>query len=909
LLLMAAGARADERLVIPPQLSAGQDVTVAYPERAAPLDATARVVLQLLVEADGRVGGVKPVEVVMEPRDADAAPFVANAEARAKVLRFEPARRGDRAVSAWIRFAFSIRPEVAGDQRFEAPGGAAGPDASAGSAASPDASAGGAAGPDASAGAGDAVGHDPAARGTSVPGGSTAAVTVHGMAPNAAFGLAVDEPPPSAASAAAHAEPSAPPPSVATSAGNAEFGAHANATTGAGKSRASAASDLDIEIGGLRDVPRRSAQDYLTLAPGLVLANHAGIGHAAGVFMRGFDAGEGQDLEVMVDGIPINEPSNAHGHGYADTQFVIPEVIDRVRVLEGPFDPRQGDFAVAGSAGYELGVAERGIRVSLGYGRFAEQRALLLWAPTDAERGTFAAVDLRKGDGFGPNRAHSSLSAVARYAGGSGPLSYSVLLGSHALDFDSAGVLREDAYLTRSLPCAKDADSQFFCVEDPAQGGSAARHLLSGKLEWRRPDRSYQLQAYGMLRNLRLRENFTGALLDARGDGVDEGYETAAVGLHAAYALTPQFWEARQRLELGIDARHDSGETRMWRLRRETAIPYSSVFDRDLALTHVGAYVRGELSYARYVTLLGGARIDGFAYHTENEAAPEMDRVGPRLPKDARDAFGSAVSPRGSLVVHILPELDWTVSGGLGVRSSDAEALSEGEDAPFARVLSLETGPTARAALSGGTLEGRAFAFATRVSEDLLFDPNRGRNVPVGPSNRYGASASARARFANAHDTLLSVTYTEAHQISRGASIFAFDDGGPRLPFVPRWIARVDHASTATLRIGGELLQLGAAAGVSWIGPQPLPLGTESDVRFQIDVSLRARLRFLELGLAVENLLDRRNHAAELNYASFFGEDGDAMSMRRVRHFAAGVPRLWMLTLTAYLDDLSGGTS
>jgi iron complex outermembrane receptor protein len=861
LLLIAASVRAETGAIVPPRLQDGQDLSVAYPAGAPTLAASARIVLQLLIDRDGRVDSARPVEVEIEPRDADAAPFIANVEARARALRFEPARRGEQPIDAFIRFAFRIRPELAGEQSFEPPAGTA---ASAGDAEPP-------------------------------PTGSTEGASIGSSEPPPAE-TPVATPPASV--------PASPPPPSAAPAPDADFGAHANATAGAGKSRASAASDIDIEVGALRSVPRRAAQDYLTLAPGLVLANHAGIGHAAGVFMRGFDAGEGQDLEVTVDGVPINEPSNAHGHGYADTQFVIPEVIDRVRVLEGPFDPRQGDFAVAGSAGYELGVAERGIRAQVGYGSFDERRALLLWAPTDAARGTFAAVDFREGDGFGPNRAHSSLSALARYAGGSGPLSYSVLLGSHALDFDSAGVVREDAYRARQLPCAKDEESQFFCVADPAQGGSAARHLFNGKLEWRRPDRSYQLQGYGMLRNLRLRENFTGALLDPRGDGLDEGYEAATVGVRAAYALTPHLWNARQRIEVGLDARHDTGNTRSWRLRRETVIAYATVFDRDLALTHVGVYLRGELNYTRYLTLLGGARLDGFAYHTENQAAPSSDRVGPRLPKDARDAFGSAFSPRGSLVAHILPELDWTVSGGLGVRSSDAEALSEGEDAPFARVISLETGPTARSKIAGGELEARTFAFATRVEDDLLFDARRGRNVMIGPSNRYGASASARARFGTSHDTLLSVTWTEAHQTARDASIFELD-GGPRLPFVPRWVARLDHASNARLTLGSEVLQLGAAAGVSWVGPQPLPLATESQARFQVDASVRARLRFLELGLSVENLFDRRNPAAELNYASFFGEDGDAVSMRSVRHFAAGAPRLWMLTLTAYVDDVA----
>jgi iron complex outermembrane recepter protein len=850
LLLSAAGARAGTAEVVAPRLQAGQDVSVEYPEGVS-LAASARVVLQLLVDRDGNVGQTKPVEVEVEPRGTDAAPFVAKVEARAHALKFEPARRGAEPVPSLIRFAFRVRPEFASMQEYA---------------------------PTSAAGADDA---DDADAGTEPP--PTSPVP---PAP------ALDSDPASAPDS----PPSLPPP--------ADFGAHANTTLGAGKSHASAASDIELDLGALRAVPRRSAQDYLTLAPGLVLSNHAGIGHAAGVFMRGFDAGEGQDLEVTVDGIPINEPSNPHGHGYADTQFVIPEVVSNLRVLEGPFDPRQGDFAVAGSAAYELGVDERGIRAQVGYGSFDEKRALLLWAPAGADRGTFAAVDLRQGDGFGPNRAHSSLSALARYTGGSGPLSYSLLLGSHALDFDSAGVLREDSFRLRDLPCDRDADSQFFCVADPNQGGSAARHVVNGKLEWRKPDRSYQLQGYGMLRNLRMRENFTGALLDSRGDGLDEGYETAAVGLHAAYALTPQLWKVRQRLELGIDTRHATGETRSWRLRRETGIPYSTVFDRDLAITHVGVYARGELHYQRYLSLVGGGRLDGFAFHTLNQAAPTSDRAGERLPADARDAFGSAFSPRGSLVFHVSPEVDWTISCGLGVRSSDAEALSEGEDAPFARVLSLETGPTARGKLGDVNLEARGFGFATRVDQDLSFDPNRGRNVPIGPSNRYGASASARARAGEAHDTLLSLTWTEAHQISRDDGIFDLGSG-PRLPFVPRFVARLDHASTFHVAMGSEDLQLGAAAGISWIGPQPLPLQTESQARFQVDLSIRARLRFLELGLAVENLLDRRNTAAEFNYASFFGEDGDPRSMRAVRHFAAGTPRLWMLTLTAYFDDVA----
>ncbi len=697
-------------------------------------------------------------------------------------------------------------------------------------------------------------------------------------------------------------------------AADASFSARAAVRVAKPHERATAASDVDVEVGALHDVPRRDAEQYLTLAPGVVLANHAGEGHASSVLLRGFDAGEGQDLEVIVDGVPINEPSNAHAHGYADTQFVIPELIERVRVVEGPFDPRQGDFAVAGSAIYELGVPERGIRASLGYGRFAERRALLLWAPSGAENGTFGAVDVRDGEGFGPNRAHGSARALGRYASEHGPLQYSLLAASHALTFDSAGLVREDAIDRATLPCATDYDSQRFCIQDPNQGGSAARHLLSGKLIWRRPERRAELQAFGMRRTVRVRENFTGALLAPEGDGLDERYEATTLGARGSFALLPHAWGRSHRFELGFDARRDDGQTQLWRLRRATAVPYESVFDTELGLTRIGGHVRGVVGAASWLTVLGGVRLDALGFSTLALDEDESDRVGERLPVNARDAWGTALSPRGSLVLHALPWLDWTVSAGLGVRSSDAQALSEGESAPFARALALETGPSTDAQLSGRTrLETRAFIFTTRVTDDLAFDAERGRNVPLGETNRYGGSASARLRVASISDSLLSVTWTEAHVAPDGAGVLDLASGD-RLPFVPRLVARADQALRMPVRIGRERVVLGLASGLSIIGPRPLPLGENSKLFAQLDASVRARVRFLELALSIENLFDTDNNAFEAYYASDFGDptDDSPASMRAASQVAAAPPMQWMLTLTAYLDDvalISGGDS
>ncbi|MCC6873157.1 MAG: TonB-dependent receptor plug domain-containing protein, partial [Sandaracinaceae bacterium] len=198
------------------------------------------------------------------------------------------------------------------------------------------------------------------------------------------------------------------------------------------------ASEMDLQVGLLRAIPRRSADQLLTLAPGLTLGNHSGEGHAPSVFLRGFDAGEGQDIETLADGIPLNEPSNAHGHGYADVRLLIPELVRAVHVRQGPFDPRQGDFAVAGTVDYRLGVDERGILARGEYGAFDTRRLVVLWAPERASRGTFAGGEVRDSAGYGPSRASSGAGALGRFEAALSPeTSAWVLGGAQIADWSS----------------------------------------------------------------------------------------------------------------------------------------------------------------------------------------------------------------------------------------------------------------------------------------------------------------------------------------------------------------------------------------------------------------------------------------------------------------------------------------
>lgn len=665
-----------------------------------------------------------------------------------------------------------------------------------------------------------------------------------------------------------------------------------------------ATSEFELPIGALRAVPRRSAESLLTLAPGLFLLNHSGAYHASSVMLRGFDAGEGRDLEVLVGGVPINEPSNAHGHGYTDTHFVIPELVQGIRVTEGPFAPGQSDYAIAGSAEYQLGVLSRGLRAQGEIGSFGSRRLLLAWAPVDAAPGTFVGFDVRDAAGFGVNRAATSVALNAGYEHvASRELRVSLLGFGHFAQFGSAGVVREDAVAERTLPCAQSADAQRFCSTDPSQGGASSRALLAATITWARPGTLLEQTIWGGWRRLRVRENFTGFLLDPRGDGLDEQYDTGNAGLRGRYRIeTLAFDDLPQQIEVGWIARHDSGTTRAWRVRASDGVPYLAAFDDEIHVTHIGAHVGADLRFAEWLALRAGLRVDGFAFSTVDRAEPDRDREGERLPARASDAMGVAFQPRGTLRIRLMPGLEWQTSGGVGTRSSDAVALSDGELAPFARAIATETGLALHLADGAAwDLDARVAAFHTHVDRDYVFDPDRGRNVFAGASSRLGALAFARVRVERWLDIAASFAWSEAFLLPADAQWQDFTSN-ERLPYVPRWVGRVDAALQHGVVIAGETIVIGGALGVGLLGERPLPLGASAAPVALIDVAARARWRLIEVGVQVQNLLDARWSQNVFRYASSF-DPAETPSRVPALHSAAGAPISALVTLAVLIDE------
>jgi hypothetical protein len=131
--------------------------------------------------------------------------------------------------------------------------------------------------------------------------------------------------------------------------------------------------NIDIQLR-----PVNSAQDLLRLVPGLMIAQHAGGGKAEQIFFRGFDCDHGTDFAISVDGMPVNMVSHAHGQGYVDMHFVIPETIKELDVQKGPYNVRFGDFATSGGAAFQTYNFLDKSKLQLEYGQFNTFRGLII---------------------------------------------------------------------------------------------------------------------------------------------------------------------------------------------------------------------------------------------------------------------------------------------------------------------------------------------------------------------------------------------------------------------------------------------------------------------------------------------------------------------------------------------------
>ncbi len=674
------------------------------------------------------------------------------------------------------------------------------------------------------------------------------------------------------------------------------------------------ASDVRIEGPILRAAPHASSSDLLATAPGVYVSHPEGESVAQRVYLRGFDADHGQDVEFRVSGIPMNQGSHIHGQGYADLNLVMPEVVRSLRVIEGVYDPRQGDFAVAGTAEMDLGVEQRGFMLKYGRGSFGTDRVAAVLAPRGLSEETFAGAAFKSTDGFGPGvRGATSGSALAQYRLATGATSSLLLhVGGYGSRSAVAGVVRRDDI---------DAGRIGFhdAYPDPAarsQSAATSRAQIGLTFE-KRGDEGARATAGIWLATSGYRSalDFTGYTQRSRvepswvgrGDLVEQTNEDLTLGGGAAYRsakVDPLDFVSAQ-LEVGTELKTSIIAQTQSLLRA----PQNEIWDQrvraKIRATDIGFFADGLVAGAKYVKLRAGARADALFF----EANDELGNFTPsfshktHLPGFRRTAGGLVWGPRATLEGEPLPWLRANVSYGEGFRSPQARQLEDGEQAPFAKVRSHELGLTARLPRELGSAS--VIAYQTNLSYDLAFDAKEGRLERIGPTTRRGFVGYLVGRprpwlHAALSATFVDATLDEPPTPTPSNPSPAYREG-QSLPYVPPVVVRQDVSATGELfTLLGKAVTGTVGYGSTFLSERPLPYGQRSPVVFIVDGRVAARRGVFEISLDVLNLFDRRYADTEYAFVSNWNTR-QAPSFLPARHVSAGAPRTLLLSGTLYL--------
>jgi len=616
----------------------------------------------------------------------------------------------------------------------------------------------------------------------------------------------------------------------------------------------------------LRLAPARSSDDLLREVPGLLVVRHGAEGKGQQLFLRGFDAVHGSDVEVRVDGLPVNEVSNVHGHGYVDLAFVPPEVVRRLTVQPGPFDLQQGNFATAGSVHLSLGVApaQRGSRLAYEAGFGPRHRLVALHAPRRSE--SFVVLEALDDGGYGQDRGSQRAVVLGRLADVGGRSGPTLLAGAQVGRFGSPTATRLRDWQGGRVAFG---DSYVHGLQ-----GHTARAVLAAKQRVRTRHSTWRWQAGLLGRHFELESNYTGWLYDPERGDTRRQRHAAVTGL-AALQWTRRLASAEHGLRLvsGLSWQGD------W-LRQEDvglALPSLQVLgasreghgDEQHVALPVGLQWRG----LPWLGVEAGARLDVLSIGFVDALADDRRR---------RQTLWS-VSPRARLRAPLGRRVTLFGSYGRGFRSPEARAVTTAdaphEDTDLRRFgggepsLTLADGLEAGLQLTPGDGVRLSLAgFATFVARESVFDHVSGTNLELGPTRRLGAEVTGLLRVATWLEVDGSITAVRARFVESGASI----PGAP-------WLLS-SSTVTATHPRGLE-----ARAGGTYIAPRPLAHGASGSHQLVLSLGVRYRVGPLQLGLDVDNLLNSAWREGEYHFASSF-ERSSAPSQIPVIHYVAGPP-------------------
>jgi outer membrane receptor protein involved in Fe transport len=502
---------------------------------------------------------------------------------------------------------------------------------------------------------------------------------------------------------------------------------------------ASSASEGFVADQEIQLTPAYRPGQLLETVPGLIVTLHSGEGKANQYLLRGYNLDHGTDLATTVDDMPVNQPTHAHGQGYTDLNFMIPELADGISYTKGPYYANVGDFGAVGSVhvSYRDTIDDQ---ATAALGTLGFRRVFSAGSTPVAGGNLLAAGEFQHYDGafVTPDDARKE-NVVLRYSHGDAQEGYSAtLMGYHQIWTNTTDIP------VRAITEGIVPDR--FGSLDSTDGGHSERASLSADYHAAVGDGRLKANGFFEYSDLHIFNDFTHYLFNpVQGDQEDQFEHRRVTGGSLSYSLPLPLGSIQNEVSAGATLRYDLlGVGRASSVGQVdlpiTDAPVSFSNDDQVYLFAGGVYLQAVTRWTPHFRSVLGLRDDYQHGTDEDRLAAWHETAGYTNGGTAQQTL---VQPKGSLIYTATDKLEFYASMGRGFHSADVRGVNQDESVdlglPHTHLLSKQEGQEAGVRAAAGRDLTVTFAlFNLWQQSETIIDPDVGADSAGPPSRRYG---------------------------------------------------------------------------------------------------------------------------------------------------------------------------
>jgi outer membrane receptor protein involved in Fe transport len=592
--------------------------------------------------------------------------------------------------------------------------------------------------------------------------------------------------------------------------------------------------------------PIQRPGEVLEFVPGVIITQHSGEGKANQYFLRGFNLDHGTDFSTSVAGMPVNMPTHAHGQGYSDLNFLIPELVSRVDYKKGPYYADSGDFASAGTANILYANAlKRGLaEISLGQKNY--QRALLAASPDFNDGHLLYGLEFAHNDG--PWQNPSSLkkfNGVLRYSEGTLDNGYAFTAMAYGSKWNSTDQIPLRAVQAGSL-------NRFGAI-DPTDGGETSRYSVSIEQKSLLENGVFAFNTYAIQYRLNLFSNFNYFLNDPiNGDQFEQADSRTIYGLNTSRSWFGKLADIQSTNKIGLQFRHD---------HIDNVALYNTIARQRIGVTRadavkqtsLGVYAENSLQWNDKLRSIVGLLADKYRFNVQSS-----------LVENSGKADDSLMSPKISLIAGPWAKTEFFANYGNGFHSNDARGATITLDPktlqPVDKVSPLVKSRGAEIGLRSEIIPDLQTSLALwqlKLDSELIFVGDAGTTEASRPSRRQGIEWTT-------HYTPYKWLLLDLHVSGSKATFTDANAAGDLIP------GAIDKVASAGITID-KLNNFFGSLQLRYFGPRPLIENGNKNSKATTMINLRGGYQFTpnwKASIDVFNLFNREASDIDYFYAS-----------------------------------------